>query len=150
MADVLVLADLDGTAPTRPTLELLTLARRVGDPVVVVLDGTTAVGPEAAAALAEHGATRVLSVVDAAFDDYLVAPRSEALHQVATAVGPALVLLPSSAENTPIIKPSRIRNAATYWLTRSSIEPHAPISTSTVVSVVRPISAIEMPSAPSA
>jgi electron transfer flavoprotein alpha subunit len=102
MAVVLVLADLDGTAPTRPTLELLTLARRVGDPVVVVLDGTTAVGPEAAAALAEHGATRVLGVVDAAFDDYLVAPRSEALHQVVTAVGPGLVLLPSSAENKEV------------------------------------------------
>ena len=37
MPTVLVLAALDDGTPTRPTLELLTLARRVGEPVAVVL-----------------------------------------------------------------------------------------------------------------
>src|SRR3546814_4367994 len=37
---------------------------------------------------------------------------------------------------------------ATYWFTRFWIGDQAPTSTSTEVSVVRPISATEMPSAP--
>jgi len=102
MADVLVLADLDGDAPTRATLELLTLAARVGDPVAVVLDPSAGVSAAGAAALAQHGATRVLSVVDAAFDDYLVAPKSEALAQVAGSVAPSLVLLGSTLEGREI------------------------------------------------
>ncbi len=102
MADVLVLAELADGTPTRPTLELLTLAGRVGDPVAVVLDASDAVSPGAAAALAEHGATRVLSVVDPAFEAYLVAPRSEALAQVAATVAPSLVLLGSTPEGKEV------------------------------------------------
>ena len=102
MADVLVLADLADGAPTRPTLELLTLGGRVSTPVAVVLDPAEPAGPEAAAALAAHGATRVLSVVEPAFADYLVAPKSEALTQVAAAVGPALVLLTSTPEGKEV------------------------------------------------
>ena len=49
MPTVLVLATFLDAVPTRPTLELLTLARRVGDPVVVVLEE---VGPQAADVLA--------------------------------------------------------------------------------------------------
>ena len=95
MPTVLVLAALDDGTPTRPTLELLTLARRVGEPVAVVLDEV----PEAAAAvLAGYGAVRVLAAPDPAFADYLVAPRSEALTQVAETVRPALVLLGSGVE----------------------------------------------------
>jgi hypothetical protein len=52
------------------------------------------------------------------------------------------------AQNTPIIMPSRNRNAATYWLTRFSITVQAPISASAVVSVVSTIRAMETPSAP--
>ncbi|MGI3781711.1 MAG: hypothetical protein ACRYG2_13135, partial [Janthinobacterium lividum] len=80
MPTVLVLATLVDAVPSRATLELLTLARRVGEPVVVVLDE---VGEAAGGILSSHGATRVLSVQDAAFDAYLVAPKSEALAQVA-------------------------------------------------------------------
>ncbi|SEQ33439.1 electron transfer flavoprotein subunit alpha/FixB family protein [Microlunatus flavus] len=101
MADVLVLvlAELDGGTPTRPALELLTLAARVGTPVAVVLDE---VDQDAAEVLAAHGAARVLSVVDPAFEAYLVAPRSEALDQVAAAVRPSLVLLPSTPEGKEV------------------------------------------------
>ena len=53
MPTVLVLAALADGVPTRPSLELLTLARRVGEPVAVVLDE---VGEQAAASLAAHGA----------------------------------------------------------------------------------------------
>ena len=90
MAEVLVVAELVEGAVTKPTCELVTLARRLGDPVVVVLgDGAEA----AAAKVGEYGATRVLSVTDPAIDDYLVAPKAEALAQVAESVAPAAVLL---------------------------------------------------------
>ena len=99
MTTVLVLATFADAVPSRAALELLTLARRVGDPVVVVLEE---VSEAAAAVLAAHGATRVLSVQDPAFDAYLVAPKSEALTQVAATVGPDLVLLTSSVEGKEV------------------------------------------------
>ena len=43
MSEVLVVADVVEGAVTKPTLELLTLARRLGDPVAVVFgDGADA------------------------------------------------------------------------------------------------------------
>ena len=99
MPTVLVLATLADGVPTRASLELLTFARRVGEPVAVVLD---AVDEPAATTLAAHGATRVLSVQDPAFDAYLVAPKSEALTTVAEAVGATFVLLTSGVEGKEV------------------------------------------------
>jgi electron transfer flavoprotein alpha subunit len=99
MSDVVVVAELSDGKPTKPTLELLTLARRLGDPVAVVLgDGAS----DAAARLGEYGAARVLSVVDDALSEYLVAPKSEALDQVVRAVDAAAVLISSSPEGKEI------------------------------------------------
>ncbi|MDT0265962.1 electron transfer flavoprotein subunit alpha/FixB family protein [Streptomyces sp. DSM 44915] len=99
MAEILVYVDhLDGTV-RKPTLELLTLARRLGDPVAVHLGP----GAEAAAAvLGEHGATRVLAADAPEFTDYLVAPKVDALQAAVAAVSPAAVLVPSSAEGKEI------------------------------------------------
>ena len=99
MANVLVLAELAGDRPTGPTLELLTLARRLGSPVAVMLGELPA---EAAGVLGEHGAARVLTVADPAFEEYLVAPKAEALAQVAAAVEPVAVLLTSGAEGKEV------------------------------------------------
>ena len=99
MSDVVVVAELSDGKPTQPTLELLTLARRLGDPVAVVLgDGAS----DAAARLGEYGAARVLSVVDDALSEYLVAPKSEALDQVVRAVDAAAVLISSTPEGKEI------------------------------------------------
>ncbi len=99
MPQVLVVADLVDGAVGKPTLELLTLGRRIGDPVVVVFgEATEAV----AARLAEFGATRVLSVTDPALTDYLVAPKAEALAQVVAALSPAAVLVTSGAEGKEV------------------------------------------------
>ena len=99
MPDVVVLAELAENRPTTPTLELLTLARRLGTPVAVLLGDAPA---EAVAALGEHGAARVLTVADPAFEEYLVAPKAEALAQVAAAVAPVAVLIGSSAEGKEV------------------------------------------------
>jgi electron transfer flavoprotein alpha subunit len=99
MAEVLVYVDhVDGTV-RKPTLELLTLARRIGDPVAVHLGP----GAEAAAAvLGEYGAVRVLAADAPEFADYLVVPKVDALQAAAESVSPAAVLVPSSAEGKEI------------------------------------------------
>ncbi|MFE5028207.1 electron transfer flavoprotein subunit alpha/FixB family protein [Streptomyces sp. NPDC056656] len=95
MSQVLVLVDhVDGSV-RKPTLELLTLARRIGEPVAVHL------GPgadTAAPVLAQHGASRILVCDAPDFDDYLVVPRVDALEAAAAAVQPAAVLVSSSSE----------------------------------------------------
>ncbi|MEU6117759.1 electron transfer flavoprotein subunit alpha/FixB family protein [Streptomyces sp. NPDC047117] len=99
MAEVLVYVDHVDGAVRKPTLELLTLARRIGDPVAVSLGNGAA---DTAAALAEHGAVKVLTADNAEFADYLVAPKVDALQAAVEAVSPAAVLLPSSAEGKEI------------------------------------------------
>ncbi|UGY94709.1 electron transfer flavoprotein subunit alpha/FixB family protein [Streptomyces gobiensis] len=99
MAEVLVYVDHVDGAVHKPTLELLTLARRIGDPVAVHL-GTGA--DTAAPVLAEHGAVKVLAADAPEFADYLVVPKVDALQAAYDAVSPAAVLLPSSAEGKEI------------------------------------------------
>lgn len=95
MSEVLVYVDHVDGAVRKPTLELLTLARRIGDPVAVHLgSGVDAAAP----VLAEHGAVRVLTADAAEFADYLVVPKVDALKAAYDAVQPAAVLLPSSVE----------------------------------------------------
>jgi electron transfer flavoprotein alpha subunit len=99
MAEVLVLVDHVDGAVRKPTLELLTLARRIGDPVAVHL------GPgadTAAPVLAEHGAVKVLTADAPEFADYLVVPKVDALQAAAAAVPPAAVLVASSAEGKEV------------------------------------------------
>jgi len=99
MAEVLVYVDHVDGAVRKPTLELLTLARRIGEPVAVAL-GNGAAGT--AATLAEHGAVKVLTDDAAEYADYLVVPKVDALQAAVEAVSAAgslaAVLLSSSAE----------------------------------------------------
>ncbi|MER5772662.1 electron transfer flavoprotein subunit alpha/FixB family protein [Streptomyces sp. NPDC001985] len=95
MADVLVLVDhVDGVV-RKPALELLTLARRLGDPVAVVL-GAGAGG--AAGVLGEHGAVRVLVAEGPEFGERLTVPVVDALEAACALVGPVAVLVGSSAD----------------------------------------------------
>ncbi|MDN3054557.1 electron transfer flavoprotein subunit alpha/FixB family protein [Streptomyces sp. SRF1] len=99
MAEVLVYVDHVDGAVRKPTLELLTLARRVGDPVAVALGS----GAEnTAATLAEHGAVKVLTADAPEFGDYLVVPKVDAVQAAYESVSPAAVLFPSSAEGKEI------------------------------------------------
>ncbi|GHG11018.1 electron transfer flavoprotein subunit alpha/FixB family protein [Streptomyces filamentosus] len=99
MAEILVYVDHVDGAVRKPTLELLTLARRIGEPVAVALGNGAA---DTAAVLGEHGATRVLTAEAAEFADYLVVPKVDALQAAYEAVSPAAVLVPSSAEGKEI------------------------------------------------
>ncbi|MCE4948972.1 MULTISPECIES: electron transfer flavoprotein subunit alpha/FixB family protein [Streptomyces] len=99
MAEVLVYVDHVDGAVRKPTLELLTLARRIGEPVAVHLGAGV---DTAAPVLAEHGAVKVLAADAPEFTEYLVAPKVDALQAAYDAVSPAAVLLPSSAEGKEI------------------------------------------------
>ncbi|MDI3402385.1 electron transfer flavoprotein subunit alpha/FixB family protein [Streptomyces cavernicola] len=99
MAEVLVYVDHVDGAVRKPTLELLTLARRIGEPVAVALGAGAA---DTAAELAEHGATRVLTADAPEFADYLVVPKVDALQAAYEAVQPAAVLVPPPAEGKEI------------------------------------------------
>ncbi|MFI6080747.1 electron transfer flavoprotein subunit alpha/FixB family protein [Streptomyces sp. NPDC051217] len=99
MAEVLVYVDHVDGAVRKPTLELLTLARRIGDPVAVALGAGAA---DTVATLAEHGAVKVLTADAPEFADYLVVPKVDALQAAYDSVSPAAVLVPSSAEGKEI------------------------------------------------
>ncbi|WP_309132772.1 electron transfer flavoprotein subunit alpha/FixB family protein [Brevibacterium sp.] len=101
MSEVLVYADHANGKVAKSTFELLTLARRIGTPVAVVVNAGDAAS-QVAASLAEYGAETVLTADDAVYSDYLVAPAAELLASLVESRGPAAVLLSSSFEGKEI------------------------------------------------
>jgi electron transfer flavoprotein alpha subunit len=99
MAEVLVLAEHTGDDVKKVTLELITLARRFGEPSVV---WTGAGAEQARARCAEYGAAKVYVAADAAIDDYVVAPAAELLAQLVREKSPALVLLAGTAQGKEV------------------------------------------------
>ncbi|OKJ42573.1 MULTISPECIES: electron transfer flavoprotein subunit alpha/FixB family protein [unclassified Streptomyces] len=99
MAEVLVFVDhVDGVV-RKPTLELLTLARRVGEPVAVALGAGAGA---TAGVLGEHGAVRVLVDEAPEYGEFLVVPKVDALRAACEAVSPVAVLVVSSAEGKEV------------------------------------------------
>jgi electron transfer flavoprotein alpha subunit len=99
MAEVLVLVDHVDGAVRKTTLELLTIARRVGEPsAVFVGDGLES----AADVLAEFGAAKVYAVPSGDATDHLVAPQAEILAELVEQASPAAVLLASTLEGKEV------------------------------------------------
>jgi electron transfer flavoprotein alpha subunit len=99
MSEVLVLVDhVDGKV-SKPTTELLTIARRLGEPSAVFI-GSNA--DAAAETLKKFGAEKIYAVPDADIKDYLVAPKAEVLAQLVEKTSPAAVLLVSGGEGKEI------------------------------------------------
>ncbi|MFF5289556.1 electron transfer flavoprotein subunit alpha/FixB family protein [Paractinoplanes globisporus] len=98
MAEVLVVAEASAAAGVKKvTLEMLTAARTIGSPSVVVF------GDEPFAdKLGEHGAERVYLAGAADIDDFLVAPKATVLADLIRRVRPAAVLLASTQEGKEI------------------------------------------------
>ena len=99
MAEVLVLVDHVGGSVKKTTSELLTIARGLGEPSAVFF-GSEA--EQAKEALAKYGAQKVYVVDDPAISEFLVAPKAEAVAQLAEKTQPAAVLIPSYAEGKEI------------------------------------------------
>ena len=99
MAEILVLAEHTGGDVKKVTCELITLARRFGEPSVVWTGPGAEEGRERCA---EFGAARVYVAADPALDDYVVAPTAALLAQLVQEKSPALVLLAGTAEGKEI------------------------------------------------
>ncbi len=99
MAEILVLAEHVGGEVKKVTCELITLARRFGEPAVVLAGAGAEQGQQRCA---EFGAARVYTASDPVFDDYVVAPAAELLAQLVRDKAPAFVLIAGTAEGREI------------------------------------------------
>jgi electron transfer flavoprotein alpha subunit len=99
MSEILVLAAHDGESVKKVTLELLTLARRFGEPAAVWLGPGAEAGRER---LAEYGAAKVYVAGGDDMTDYVAAPAAEVLAALVAQASPAAVLVPSTAEGKEV------------------------------------------------
>ena len=99
MSEILVLAAHDGESVKKVTLELLTLARRFGEPAAVWLGSGADAGRER---LAEYGAAKVYTADGDVMTDYVAAPAAEVLAALVAQASPAAVLVPATAEGKEV------------------------------------------------
>ncbi|WP_445153867.1 electron transfer flavoprotein subunit alpha/FixB family protein [Arthrobacter sp. Hor0625] len=99
MAKVLVFIDTPGEALKKSSLELLTIARSLGEPAVAfngeLQDGVVA-------ALGEYGAQALYRPSAADLDDYLVGPKASYLAAAVQDSGASIVLVENSAEGKEV------------------------------------------------
>ncbi len=101
MSEVLVLVDHVDGAVRKPTLELLALAKKLGEPSAVFIGGADQAS-SATEKLTAFGAEKIYVIDDAEIKGYLVAPKAEALQQLAAKCEPAAILIVSSYEGKEI------------------------------------------------
>ncbi len=99
MSEVLVLVDHVDGAVRKTTNELLTIARRLGEPSAVFIGSPS---DDAVTALKQYGAEKIYVVDDADINGYLVAPKAEVLAQLVGSASPAAVLVTASNEGKEI------------------------------------------------
>jgi len=99
MSEILVLVDHVEGAVRKTTNELLTIARRLGEPSAVFIGQPS---DDAVTALKGYGAEKVYVVDDTEVRGYLVAPKAEVLQQLVERTSPAAVLISSNAEGKEI------------------------------------------------
>ena len=98
MSEILVLVDhVDGTV-RKTTNELLTIAKRLGEPSAVYIGS----GDAPVEALKKFGAEKIYVVDDAEIKGYLVAPKAEVLQQLVEKTSAGAVLISSSYEGKEI------------------------------------------------
>ena len=99
MSEILILVDhVDGVV-RKTTNELLTIARRLGEPSAVFIGADVSAAAEV---LKQYGAEKIYVVDDTDIKDYLVAPKAEVLAQLVEKTSPGAVLITSSAEGKEI------------------------------------------------
>ncbi len=109
MAEVLVLVDHVEGKLRKTTAELLTIARRLGEPAAVFVgDGFGA----AKDGLAKFGATKVYLATGEDLTAYLVVPQAELLAQLVEQVNPAAVLIAASTEGKEVAARLAVKTGA--------------------------------------
>ena len=109
MAEILVLVEHVDGAVKKPTLELLTIARRLGEPSAVFLGSGVANATET---LGKFGAAKVYVVDAPEIDGFLVAPKAEALATVAAQASPSAILVTATAEGKEIAARVAVRTGS--------------------------------------
>ena len=99
MPEILVLVDHVDGAVKKVTTELLTLARRLGEPSAVFAGAGFDTAKDK---LAEFGAAKVYVADAADLDGFVVAPKAELLAQLVGEHAPAAVLIPSTSEGKEV------------------------------------------------
>jgi electron transfer flavoprotein alpha subunit len=130
MAQVLVVVEPVEGMITKPSLELLTLARRIGEPSALVLG--TAEDP--ASKLGEYGAAAVLTADDPSFGEFLVSPKVDAVAAAVQRVQPAAVLFTSGAEGKEIAARLAVRLGSGLITDAVDLQPgdDGPVTTQSV------------------
>jgi electron transfer flavoprotein alpha subunit len=131
MSEILVLVDHVEGKVTKPTLELLTIARRLGEPSAVFIGANADAATET---LKSYGAEKVYAIDDADFKDYLVAPQAEVLAQLVERTGPAAVLIASSADGKEIAGRLAIKTSSGVITDAVDVQPgdSGPVTTQSV------------------
>lgn len=101
MSEVLVVVDHTAGVVKKVTLEMLTLARDLGEVSAVVL-GAPGEASAVAGTLGEYGATKVYAAESEEIDGYLVAPKATVLADLVRRVEPAAVLLGAGQEGKEV------------------------------------------------
>jgi electron transfer flavoprotein alpha subunit len=102
MSEVLVVIDHADGEVKKPTYELLTIARRLGEPSAVFF-GSPEQGDAVAEKVKKYGAGKVYVIDDAQIKGFLVAPKAEALQQLVEKAGDvAAILVPSTFEGKEV------------------------------------------------
>ncbi|MAT61857.1 MAG: electron transfer flavoprotein subunit alpha [Micrococcales bacterium] len=148
MSEVLVLVETADGAVKKVSLELLTLARGIGQPAAVVAEA--GIDP---ASLAEYGAETIYVAEAAELNNYVVGPKVDLLAQLVAEKSPAAVLIPSTAEGKEIAGRLAVRansgvitdavaiaadGTATQSIFGGSIIVESKVSTGTPIITVRP------------
>jgi electron transfer flavoprotein alpha subunit len=101
MSEVLVLVEYSDDAVKKVTYELLTAARRIGEPSAVVV-GSSGTAHSLRESLGRYGAAKVYAAESDAALDYLVTPKVDALAAVASSASPTAVLIAATTEGKEI------------------------------------------------
>ncbi len=101
MSEVLILVELTDGDVKKVTFELLTAARRLGEPSAVVV-GTPGTAAKVRDALAGYGAAKVYAAESDDAAGYLVTPKVDALATVAASAAPAAILVAGSSEGKEV------------------------------------------------
>jgi electron transfer flavoprotein alpha subunit len=151
MSDVIVLAEHHDSEIKKLTLELITGAREMGNPVVLWLGGGCT--DEVVATLGTFGATKVLVADSEAVRNHPVAPGAEILASLINSMSPKAVLVASTADGKEIAARTAVKvnsgiitdaveissdATATQSVFGGSTVVHSKVTTGTPIITVRP------------
>ncbi|MDX6325436.1 MAG: electron transfer flavoprotein alpha subunit [Nocardioidaceae bacterium] len=135
MSEVLVLVDHVGGSVRKTTNEMLTIARRLGEPAAVFIGQLS---DDAAGVLQQYGAEKIYVVDPNTVGPYLVAPKADVLAQLVESASPAAVLVSSSAEGKEVAARLAVKTDSGLITDAVDVQPEggaaggAPVTTQSV------------------